>query len=57
MTPTPLFGKRRRLPLERSQRFFKRSAQPFDLGLRFLQLFSQGLILFDKLFDPRIAAG
>jgi hypothetical protein len=57
MTPSPLFGKRRRLPLERSQRFFKRSAQPFDLSLRFLQLFSQGLILFDKLFDPRIAAG
>jgi len=51
------FRKRRRLPLERPQRFFKGFAQPFDLGLRLDQLFSQGPILFDKFFDARIAAG
>ena len=51
------FRKRRRLPLERTQGFFKGFAQSFDLGLRLLQLLSQGLILFDKFFDARIAAG
>src|SRR5512145_424710 len=51
------FRKRRRLPLERTKCFFKGFAQSFDLGLRPLQLFSLGLILFDKFFEGRIAAG